>query len=239
MPNHVTHRMTVLGSKEAIDDFLSRFCILDAEDRAHRLDFGKIVPVPDCIAGSESSSAVTDGLIVLGRGDLLENQFMPTTLAAMREQYGWLSHCKSDEEAKAVLLQRSPDAIEKAQKAIAAYEETGHTSWYGWNRANWGTKWDCYDAASERISDTEMLLIFDTAWSPPEPIFRKVAAMCPQVGAKIVAFDEGWNFAFIGALEGGAFLGAEVPATAEMYEAVYGEPPKTEVDDADIAQAVQ
>lgn len=49
-------------------------------------------------------------------------------------------------------------------------------NWYRWNAANWGTKWN---AGSVEIEDGNIR--FDTAWSPPEPIFDALSAMFPDI----------------------------------------------------------
>ena len=46
--------------------------------------------------------------------------------------------------------------------------------WYDWRVENWGTKWDGYDG---RISDDGSTFTFDTAWSPPLPIIKKLAEL--------------------------------------------------------------
>lgn len=41
--------------------------------------------------------------------------------------------------------------------------------WWEWRVANWGTKWDVGGEHDhmDRVSDTELYLSFDSAWSPP------------------------------------------------------------------------
>lgn len=64
--------------------------------------------------------------------------------------------------------------------------------WYVWNKENWGTKWDAGDvkiggehtildrlarAGSEVV---EEVVQFDTAWSPPFPVFNKITELYPD-----------------------------------------------------------
>ena len=62
-------------------------------------------------------------------------------------------------------------------------EKVGHTSsnWYEWNIANWGTKWDACDAELNAINAEEVVFNFQTAWSPPEPIFSAMAEEFPNL----------------------------------------------------------
>ena len=54
--------------------------------------------------------------------------------------------------------------------------------WYHWNIQNWGTKWDITaDSVEIELEDSEMLEVsFDTAWSPPEPICKRLREMFPD-----------------------------------------------------------
>ena len=52
----------------------------------------------------------------------------------------------------------------------------GHTTWYGWCCENWGTKWN--STGLQRIDDDT--IIFDTAWSNPEPIIAALSAQYPD-----------------------------------------------------------
>lgn len=41
-----------------------------------------------------------------------------------------------------------------------------------WNNDNWGTKWEPIDVIYEAISEREINITFDTAWSPPIGIYK-------------------------------------------------------------------
>lgn len=66
---------------------------------------------------------------------------------------------------------------------------------------------------------------FDTAWSPPEPVFAALAERpeCADLEIEIRSFDEGWNFAYRARISDGCFSSEDVEPTAEIYEEVYGE----------------
>lgn len=46
-------------------------------------------------------------------------------------------------------------------------------NWYDWNISQWGTKWNAYQIHFDK--DTDYQIDFDTAWSPPDPVIRKMA----------------------------------------------------------------
>ena len=83
-------------------------------------------------------------------------------------------------------------------------------SWYEWDCANWGTKWDlAHDDVDlkdldEAIKNNEEFeLAFDTAWAPPIPVLEKMAEMgvefswsCEESGCQIYMSGEASNGSF-------------------------------------------
>jgi len=57
---------------------------------------------------------------------------------------------------------------------------------------NWGTKWDLRLEDLNRLSDTEVQLIFDTAWSPPSSFYEKMAELGFEIDATFL--EEGVGF---------------------------------------------
>jgi len=55
-------------------------------------------------------------------------------------------------------------------------------NWYGWNVNNWGTKWDTGVNIIDQ-SDNEIVLSFDTAWSPPIGFYAALEEMGYEVDA--------------------------------------------------------
>lgn len=82
-----------------------------------------------------------------------------------------------------------------ATKGWVGGEKSGDTTnnWYEFNTREWGTKWD----ASEPSIDVEAGSVtfgFNTAWSPPEPVFHAMAKQFPELEFNI-SFEEeqGWG----------------------------------------------
>lgn len=238
MPNHVTHRIWVTGPTAALALFKSTFIVSkverlnDGSEEPYTLfDFEVVAPMPDLIRHSESSAAVDDGLVLLGRSDISDDFGLNQPGQGRVERYlayRWVKEAGVTdlEGLKNLLLARSPDCLEKAQRAIEAYDAHGHTSWYGWSLANWGTKWNSYGFEMLHDGHEGLEFRFDTAWSPPEPISEALASRpeTKDLTITILAFDEGWNFAFIGKIRRGRYLGQEIDASDEIYERVYGCP---------------
>jgi len=85
-----------------------------------------------------------------------------------------------------------PDDIERGNLTMDQRKATKGRNWYDWSIENWGTKWDAYEVRTQRISETELYVMLETAWSPPIPIFRKLESMGFNVEAMFL--DEGWMY---------------------------------------------
>lgn len=57
------------------------------------------------------------------------------------------------------------EELEAKKKAMK--EKYGYESWYDWNIAHWGTKWDLCEPQITRVDDNTVEISCDTAWSPP------------------------------------------------------------------------
>ena len=73
------------------------------------------------------------------------------------------------------LLEEAPvgDDYQERSTAIAKrnQDQFGHTSWYDWSIAHWGTKWDISEIDEDNFNITNdgktVSFGFDTAWGPP------------------------------------------------------------------------
>ena len=77
----------------------------------------------------------------------------------------------------------------------ALIEKYGHSDWYGWALANWGTKWDCSEGEFELEEDgVSGNGWFDTAWGPPIAAFEELH----KLGFSIDAFYSEGGMQFCG-----------------------------------------
>jgi hypothetical protein len=73
-------------------------------------------------------------------------------------------------------------------------EKYGYGSWYDFNTANWGTKWDV-NSDNVEIQDANTLTAsFDSAWSPPTNAYEKLL----DLGFEVEAFYYEPGMAFVG-----------------------------------------
>lgn len=80
-------------------------------------------------------------------------------------------------------------------KKAAAKAKYGYESWYDWNVANWGTKWDLCDITASQPFDDTVLLHFDTAWAPPVEAYARLEELGFTVRAYY--YESGMQFAGI------------------------------------------
>jgi hypothetical protein len=60
----------------------------------------------------------------------------------------------------------------------------GYSSWYDFNIANWGTKWDVSSDNAEIIDPNTLTAGFDSAWAPPTTAYERLL----DLGFEIEAF---------------------------------------------------
>jgi hypothetical protein len=53
--------------------------------------------------------------------------------------------------------------------------------WYDWRLQHWDTKWDAYDVEILDDDEENLQVGFNTAWSPPEAICRRIREDYPDV----------------------------------------------------------
>jgi len=85
-----------------------------------------------------------------------------------------------------------PDTVSKAERErlVRLY---GTDNWYDWSVSNWGTKWDLSDP---RIVAWRKHLryTFRTAWSPPLPAVKRMAAQFPLLTLTLRWWEGGMGF---------------------------------------------
>lgn len=88
-----------------------------------------------------------------------------------------------------------PDDIYTGDLGKKEMELYGDKNWYDWSRANWGTKWNAYGYDADYDYSQSDSLWFQTAWSAPHPILRKLSEMFPEIEFRHQWADEsiGYN----------------------------------------------
>ena len=99
-------------------------------------------------------------------------------------------------------LDVGPDDGSKRPANVAA---TGFSSWYDRNNTVLGTKWDVRGEAQQR-SKTEVIITFDSAWSPPQAGVEAVSALYPTLKFVLNWDEPGGDFAGNATYKAGACI---------------------------------
>jgi hypothetical protein len=186
MPNWCENRLTVTGSPDDLDGFLSTVLTYDEEGQQN-LDFETILPCPTGLEYHYPQTAV---------------QRLALSMYRRKHHPGSLSM----EDVMAVVLDRdniiNEDDVEQiVGDAIARHKQFGASSGYDWRIKFWGSKWNAAYTSVNRTDD-QVLISFDTAWSPPIPIVRTMAKMLPALVFDHMYLESGAFYSGIGHYHG-------------------------------------
>lgn len=79
---------------------------------------------------------------------------------------------------------RTPKEVYEQNKA-----KYGYRSWYDWAIDNWGTKWNAGECDSF-YNNKDLIITFETAWSAPEPIIKKIIKSNKDLTIEVTYADE-------------------------------------------------
>ena len=160
MPNHVTNKLTIIGTNEQIKQVREA---IRGEREDQFIDFHKIAPIPKELEGTRSPVHI----ISQEEYDKQEERLAKDGLTENEKNFG-LSRGLTQELADEYTMR------------------FGHADWYGWQTDNWGTKWNAY----ENNEIDEDCIEFQTAWSNPYGLLVKLSEMFPNVTFDIRFSDE-------------------------------------------------
>jgi hypothetical protein len=205
MPNWVRTRLTFNGEQSRIDE-LKAFVKSETKDESGELhtnlfDFNNVVPMPEELNIPSSSSAEW------GMRYLLLNA---------KHSILWTVDDRSFMERMEKQKEENPDRfnndVELGKKYLSNISKYGHTTWYEWHCANWGTKWNACEV--EWVNDNQVE--FETAWSFCFPIVEKLSKLFPDVAIEFSYADEdsGSNTG-TGTIKNGEEIDCEYPDTGD------------------------
>lgn len=246
MPNHVTTICDVIGSPADVERFVKNHIVpVKNEDGTTKddevfFDFNTVIEMPPILRSTQSGSQAEVGLFALsGHVDHKKDwlvQFFPNLASLVPcERWRYLPPTVTTRELLVEhLKEKDPEALRLGQLSKDCLDKYGHADWYTWSVENWGTKWGAYDYVEKEREPGRFSFAFDTAWSFPEPIFRKLEEMYPELVFDIASYDEGSNFGCRGQFNGRRDYRCDKSlATDELYERVYGSPPEKYDEDED------
>lgn len=203
MPNWCRTEMLVCGTKDRLDEFLEFMTERgDGTVPVHRFSFQCVIPRPkelDVMCGST--------------GDAGYAAFFSENSADWERilVYPWIIEkgITTREQLQEFFRNADPEYEELGKVYHENLKKYGHSGWYGWNTANWGTKWNACQVTIDREADDRVFISFETAWSFPEPVFW-------------VLFEKFDDLEFTGTIEeeGGFFYGNLTGHDVEFFDGV-------------------
>jgi len=95
---------------------------------------------------------------------------------------------------KELLETQATFSKEPTNQQIRNKEKYGHTDWYSWNVANWGTKWDARVEDFDDSDPNQIYVYFETAWSPPVEFMKWFVSQHPDAYFRNEYDEEGMHF---------------------------------------------
>ena len=184
MPNHVENHIEFNGDRQQIDAMLNK--IKSDEYGIGTIDFKKIINMPETL-NIEAGSRTDHGLKAY-------REFIEVYTAGRsdKEALKALENIPTESE-NAFLCQRTDikcDEWELGKTAWQNIQKYGAPTWYEWSITNWGTKWNAYGYEEGTDYSACDELTFQTAWSAPHPILRKLSEIFPEIVFKHQWADE-------------------------------------------------
>ena len=177
MPNHVTNNLKILDLAGADLAQVHATFLNDAR----QVDFNVISKMPEDLAdfvthnGIISRAKMALGLLPnpkeLGEGDFLEKLDVINALNSASAPVD-----KND--------------IGNIIRAISNYKHFGFMNWEDWAYDNWGTKWNAYSQKHESFGEDAIEFEFQTAWSHPFALIKKISEINPGVTFGVQYADE-------------------------------------------------
>lgn len=241
MPNWVTHRVVMTGPEAVLHRFLEDQIAKNRDGDDH-LDFNRVIPKPEALEGGDAGSDAKMAWVAWYGPDKVEISTDMSPMEAIIAStesldthlaYPWVIEAgvKDRKGFQRLLLKRNKNAKKLADQRARNLKNYGAADWYDWATENWGTKWNSSALRWETREPERFEFLFNTAWSPPEPIFLELSRIYPEIRFDISSFDQCWNFGCQGYYLNGVSHYGCGEATPELYEAVYGEPPEEGQDE--------
>lgn len=171
MPNWVYNNLTLKAkSEKRLLEVIQE--ITSDEDGKMVLDFNKIIPTPSNVFQGPCNESTIKALNAYVN---INNLTTDEELNKVLKDPHW-----EDETPKFEFIDMTKKEFVEKYKDMKYKPKVEIMSWYDWNTACWGTKWNAYTRNIELSGDTAYIE-FETAWSAPEDIFKELKKKYPDI----------------------------------------------------------
>lgn len=179
MPNYVRNIVKMEG--------IAKLPLFTVEDGKMCFDFNKVIPMPESL--NIESGSITDEAIIYYVTDKCtlplraigetDRELVEKKINNRFSKGSWAEEIfmRVLERTHSASDSKKEELYKKGETYVSNIRQYGHATWYEWCYENWGTKWN---AGSNEQEDDDTI-IFETAWSNPEPVMLKLSAMYPDV----------------------------------------------------------
>lgn len=183
MPNNIQNVLFVKSTtREELDSFLNA---IKGEDEV--IDFNTIVPMPQEIKNTESSTSADNALAYYLKKANKEDEF---------KSYNKFRFPRFFNDNIENLSEQEKDELFKVGERYFNIAKTyGYLNWYDWSLGNWGTKWNAYESCMNEPTETSVTLYFQTAWSGVPMLVSMLVEKFPNLSFeyKFADEDRGYN----------------------------------------------
>ena len=186
MPNWCENTLEIYGDEDKMKEFYDFF---GGRDKLQdNFCFNNIKTLPQELDGTRSPSNIVSQETYDKYTELEKKHNIKDSQDVVRlHKEGTITEEERD------MLWQEGITQEMSDRLVSEY---GYDNWYDWQVNHWGTKWDINgDVGINDIDDETCSLVFQTAWSPPEPIVDKLREMFPDLTFYGGYIGEGWEFA--------------------------------------------
>ena len=188
MPNYVRNIVKMEG--------IVKLPLFTVEGGRMRFDFNKVIPMPESLdveSGSINDEAiiyyVTDKCTLPLRAiSKPDKELVEKKINNRFSKGSWAEEIfmRVLEKTHAAPTSWKEELYKKGETYVANIRKYGHATWYEWCYENWGTKWN----AGSNEQENDDTIIFETAWSNPEPVMLKLSEMYPEAAIEHWWADE-------------------------------------------------
>ena len=174
MPNWTYNTLKISGEKTDIENFIE---VAFKPDNNGELSFSfeNIFPMPLKLKNTISPSSSAKG-----------RKWMNEDKASVRE-IAISEVLGEDSQTNLIPVENNTD-----EKCALLRKEYNADNWYDWNLKSWGTKWDVEVLKSNCIIDEEEIILdFNTAWSPPEAFLQNLQQKYQNLDIRLHYTSEG------------------------------------------------